>query len=232
MKRKNYWVRDIMLNIVKKNWNVSLTILIVMATLMVGFRAVLIRNDKQAKYRAEIKASAAKEQTEYFERLRSVYKTLDTYRDWVIVAGVENKSRLDLKSLSSEEAKNYEAKGLKNLNTSAREGNDFDQDTLAGYHYYFTQDYRKALFWAHEAAESGRSRSMCILFKAYATGTGSTVDCNEAAKWLILAVAMGDQQAKDALTELEEEAPASCREGTKRANAWIQTHQNLFHAPG
>jgi TPR repeat protein len=117
-------------------------------------------------------------------------------------------------------------------------------------HYYFDEKcYRKAMYWAFKGAEQGSSECMLLLRKAYGAGCGVVQDTEECLKWLVIAAAIGNEEAQQEVRTLERlnytllstlpdaDARASIREHElkwkevrKRAKAWVDAHQNLFNS--
>lgn len=115
-------------------------------------------------------------------------------------------------------------------------------------HYYFDEKcYRKAMYWALKGAENGSSECMLLLRVAYGNGFGVIQDTEECLKWLVLAAAIGNEEAQKEVGTLERPnyelisllPDADCRslikehelqwkEVRKRAKAWVDSHPSLF----
>ena len=115
-------------------------------------------------------------------------------------------------------------------------------------HYYFREScYRKAMYWAFGGAEKGSSDCMLLLRQAYGEGLGLIQDTEECLKWLVLAGAIGNKEAKKEIREIEfiahhltehtseaeflsiiKNQENTWKEARKRAKAWFDTHQSLF----
>jgi len=115
-------------------------------------------------------------------------------------------------------------------------------------HYYFDDKcYRKAMYWAFKGAEKGSAECMLLLRKAYGAGFGVVQDTEECLKWLVLAAAIGNEEAQKEVSILERpnyqtlsllpDADARSiikdnevlwKEVRKRAKAWMDSHQSLF----
>lgn len=115
-------------------------------------------------------------------------------------------------------------------------------------HYYFEEKcYRKAMYWAFKGAEKGSSECMLLLRKAYGAGFGVVQDTEECLKWLMIAAAIGNEEAQNEVRTLEfpnyetlsllpdadarsiiKDHEVRWKEVKKRAKGWMDTHQNLF----
>jgi TPR repeat protein len=115
-------------------------------------------------------------------------------------------------------------------------------------HYYFDDKcYRKAMYWAFKGAEKGSAKCMLLLREAYGAGFGVVQNTEECLKWLVLAAAIGNEEAQKEVSILErpnyktlsllpdadarsiiKDHEVQWKEVKKRAKAWMDSHQSLF----
>lgn len=118
---------------------------------------------------------------------------------------------------------------------------------LAKHYYFDAKCYKKAMYWAFGGAEKGSSDCMLLLRKAYGEGFGVIQDTEDCLKWLVLAAAIGNEEAQKEVRTLEypnyklisllpdsearsliREHEVQWKEVKKRAKAWADAHQSLF----
>ena len=79
--------------------------------------------------------------------------------------------------------------------------------------------------------ELGCEISMSKLVIRYSEGNGVVQDLAEAIKWLFLAAAKGDSEARDTINALSQSNSREYVEGQQRANAWQNQHPKAFMNP-
>jgi TPR repeat protein len=169
--------------------------------------------------------------------LKNINANMKSYRDLILWAGAGFPPNFSSDTLSKEQEEEYERIGLASIENSARNGPPMYKTILAGYHYTFTKYYRKALYWAEQAAECGEIGGMQLLADAYTAGNGVVHNPIEALKWEILGGALGDPHAKEVLQNkraLAKESPRLKKEidtAFNLATQWMHQHKSFFFSP-
>ena len=92
-----------------------------------------------------------------------------------------------------------------------------------------TQSDEEALKWYSLAADGGITQAQVGLARMYLRGLGTGADKIEAHKWFAIAASLGDSSAAFKRDELAAKLSAEeISAATSRADAWMQTHQNLL----
>jgi TPR repeat protein len=126
--------------------------------------------------------------------------------------------------------KNADGKQLADIRTEAEKGDATAQCCLGARYVKgqgVTQDYVEAVKWFRKAADQNLAEAQYNLGLRYGSGQGVAKDGAEALKWFILSAAQGNEQAKKAVTELEESimSPEQIAEGKRRVNDWLEQHK-------
>ncbi len=117
-----------------------------------------------------------------------------------------------------------------------------DYYNSARYHFFETKCYRKAMYYAMTGANLGSSDCMLLLRKAYGSGLGVVQDTVECVKWLFLASALGNEEARAEVKKLEclhiklipvdykavQSSMITWEEARKNAKKWMDEHPELF----